>query len=78
MDYQTALEYYEKYLTISQELKNQRGIGLAYNNMGVVHRNLENDSLSYEYFVKAIDIFEKFSDKQNILWAEEKVIESKP
>ncbi len=79
--FQEALAYYEKSLKIYQSLDNDNGIGTAFNNIGLVHKNigsyyneLENSEIAAQNFKTAhsflnqsLSIREKLADKKGIM-----------
>jgi len=61
-----AREYFEKNLTISEELGDKQGISKALNNIGVVYHDRGEWGPALEYFEKNLTISEELGDKQGI------------
>lgn len=58
-----AIDYYLTALNYFKQIKDIRGEGKVYNNIGNLYRNSDYD-LSLEFFTKALPIAQKLSDKQ--------------
>lgn len=60
-NYETALDYYFKSVTIRQKNSNEQALGLVYNNIAVVYniKAMYESALKYNY--KSIEISEKFN-----------------
>lgn len=79
--FEEALEYYNKSLKIYQTLEADEGIGDAFNNIGLVHKNIgsyyidlkskekasENFKLAHSYLNQSLTIREKLADKKGIM-----------
>jgi len=61
-----ALEYYDKSLTISEELGDKQGISSALGNIGIVYQNMGEWGRALEYYDKSLTISEELGDKQII------------
>lgn len=64
----SAMVFAQKMLVDSERIQFRRGIGLAYNNIGYIHRKKSHfdDCLLYSY--KALTIFEALGDTSNAAW----------
>jgi tetratricopeptide (TPR) repeat protein len=63
---QKALEYYLRSLKIKEEIKDQNGIGISYNNLGGVYSFLGDYEKALEYFNKSLDLRKQSNDKQGM------------
>jgi tetratricopeptide (TPR) repeat protein len=61
-----ALQYYEKSLSVMDEIEDQYGIAAALNNIGSVHYERGELDRALEFYRRGYDIFEKIGDKQGI------------
>lgn len=64
-----ALFYHQKALEIRQKLGDEYGIGISFNNIGNIYRNLAQDSRAIEYYLKSLQICEKIDDQEGIAYA---------
>lgn len=65
-EYNEAIDFYKKYLTISQELGNKAGIGRATNNLGVIYQFQGDHDKAIKHFQEFLKISEEIGDKQGI------------
>lgn len=65
IDYDQALDYLNKGLSIAQDLGNNKLIASAYLNIGNVYLRKKNFSLSLDYYNKSKDLFTKINDPIN-------------
>jgi len=65
-EYDKALELYQKYLRISEELGDRQGIGKASNNLGTVYSDKGEYDKAIELFRKYLRISEEIGDKRGI------------
>ncbi len=61
-NYTNSLDYFQKFLRIQIEKKNEKGIGRAYNNLGTVYRGIENYPEAIQCYEKALAINLKLND----------------
>ncbi len=81
LQFQEALDYYNKSLKIYQSLEDHEGIATAFNNIGLVHKNIgtyyidlkdevkaaENFELAHSFLSRSLAIREKLADKKGIM-----------
>jgi adenylate cyclase len=65
-DYPKTLEYYQKSLTIYEQLGNKVGIAANLSNIGIVYTYLSDQSKALGYYQKALTINEQLSNKYGI------------
>ena len=63
-DYETAVEMYKKSLDIYIQIDNKRGIGSAYNNIGLVYQFSGNKKEAIEYFEKSKELCVETSNRK--------------
>ncbi|MBE7441452.1 MAG: tetratricopeptide repeat protein [Flavobacteriales bacterium] len=61
-----ALEYYQKSISILEDIDYKIGLGSSYNNIGLLHYTLGNIPFAIEFFHKSLKIREKINDKKGI------------
>ncbi|HEY9878101.1 MAG TPA: tetratricopeptide repeat protein [Leptolyngbyaceae cyanobacterium] len=61
--YLEALEYYERSLTIYQEIENRIGEGQALNNIGSIYDSLDDYSKALDYYQRSLAIYQFIGDK---------------
>ncbi|MGR3911829.1 MAG: tetratricopeptide repeat protein, partial [Candidatus Rhabdochlamydia sp.] len=61
--YHQAINYYDKYLNIMQELRDQIGEGRAYGNLGNAYQNLGETRVAINYYDKYLKIAQEFKDQ---------------
>ena len=64
-NYETALDYYIKSLTMREKLGNRRSVAGSYNNIGIVYKNLKSYEQALTYYQKALEIN---IESNNKLW----------
>ncbi|MEO0228344.1 MAG: tetratricopeptide repeat protein [candidate division WOR-3 bacterium] len=65
-EYDRAIELFEKYLRISEEIGDRRGIGTANNNLGLIYYNRGEYDRAIELFQKHLRITEEIGDRRGI------------
>ena len=65
-NYEKALEYYSKSLTILEELGDKKGIGSTYNNIGNIYSSQGNYEKALEYYSKSLAIKKEIGDKRGM------------
>jgi serine phosphatase RsbU (regulator of sigma subunit) len=65
-DYTLALEYYQKSLSIYENLGNQVNVSEVLNDMGIVQLRKSNYTIALEIFQKNLKIFESFKNKRGV------------
>jgi tetratricopeptide (TPR) repeat protein len=65
-DYSVAIEYYDRSLTIREEIGDKKGIANSLNNIGNVYRAQGNYSIAIEYYIRSLLIKENIGDKKGI------------
>ncbi|TES93006.1 MAG: tetratricopeptide repeat protein [Candidatus Cloacimonadota bacterium] len=65
-NYNKALKYYQKTLTISKALNDKKGIGTASNNIGLVYHNKGELDTTLKYYKRYLAISEEIGDKKGI------------
>ncbi len=66
----SAYYYYNKAMSIYQEIGDERDAGLIYSNLGLIHLRKGEPVKAKEFFKKALTIFKKTEDPKNIGYAE--------
>jgi two-component system, NarL family, sensor histidine kinase UhpB len=62
-NYEKALEYISKGLTIAQEIHSERGIAYSYKTLGRIYRHLKKLDLSESAYKQALDSYKKMDDQ---------------
>ena len=65
-DYDQALDYQERSLTIKEELGDNRGIGYSLGNIGIVYFNKCDYDMALDYQERSLKIREKLNEKNEI------------
>ena len=65
-DYDKALDYYGRSLTIREELGDKRGMGDSLNNIGIVHDIKGDYDKALDYYGRSLAIQEEIGDKRVI------------
>jgi len=65
-DFDTAIYYTQQFLYLSERIGFKKGIGDAYNNMGIINNNIGNYLLALEYYQKALKIYEEISCRKGM------------
>ncbi|HEX8517949.1 MAG TPA: tetratricopeptide repeat protein [Bacteroidia bacterium] len=65
-EYNKALEFYLRALTIYEELRDLKRLGSVYNNIGMVYDDKGEYTKALEFLLKALKIREELGDKQAI------------
>jgi len=66
-NYERALEYYSKSLSIREELGDKKGMGSSYNNIGLIYEELGNNKKALEYYSKSLAIREEIGDTRGMV-----------
>lgn len=61
-----ALEYAQQALELAKEIKDQKGMAAAYNNLGVSYRNHGVLDNALEYYIKSLQIYEAINNQEGI------------
>ncbi len=64
----TATYYDQNLLTLSQHIGYQKGIGNAYNGMGLINMQTKNYAVSLSNYKKAIQVRTEIGDKTGLAW----------
>ncbi|MEW6685697.1 MAG: adenylate/guanylate cyclase domain-containing protein [Candidatus Edwardsbacteria bacterium] len=65
-EYDKAIEFYQKFLEISEETGNKQGIGIASGNLGNVYLDKGECDKAIELYQKYLEMSEEIGDKQGI------------
>ena len=60
--FDNALNYFNKFLDTQVSKNDEKGIGRAYNNLGIVYRALEDYPRAIQCYEKSIEIYLKYND----------------
>ena len=63
-NYQTAIEYHQKHLSLSQELKDEKGERRAHCNLGCLHKITGDLETAKDHFLAALNIAKERGDKR--------------
>lgn len=58
-DYEKAIEFYLRSLSLKKRINDQKGIASVYNNLGGIYDNKGNSPKALEYYLKSLEIREK-------------------
>jgi tetratricopeptide (TPR) repeat protein len=61
-DYETASEYYEKYLAVSKQLDDKYDAAICYNNLGIICRYRRDYTKAFEYYKLSKSEFDKIGE----------------
>jgi serine phosphatase RsbU (regulator of sigma subunit) len=64
--HQKSLEYFSQILEINKSKKNQKGILLSTNYIGMIYEELQDYTSAVKYFNQALDICRKINNKEDI------------
>ena len=64
----SAMDYAKQCLSLSEKIGYYRGIGLAYNGMGLVYMYKRDDTQAMVFYQKALTIRQKMDDKDGMAW----------
>ncbi|MCC5915940.1 MAG: tetratricopeptide repeat protein [Cryomorphaceae bacterium] len=65
-NYPRALKYFQKSLTIWEEIGDKNGIASSLNTIGIIYKDQGNYPRALEYYQKSMVIFEELGDKNGI------------
>lgn len=68
-EYDKALLYYEKSLTMMEGIGDEIGIAAALGNIGFIHHNRGELDKALEFFGRSLEIREKIGDKLGVAWS---------
>ncbi len=66
--FDTAIDYTQQVLVISKQIGYRKGIGNAYNGMGLINMQMKNYAVSLDYYQKALIIRTEIGDKSGMAW----------
>lgn len=69
VNYQLAIEYYNKSIKVEEENGNIQGLASAYNNIGLIYHNQGDIPKALEYYHKSLKIKEQFGDKKGMAYS---------
>lgn len=64
----SAMTFAQKMLLVAERAQYQRGIAIAYNNIGYIHRKKGRFDDCLKYSTKALVLFEAMGDTSNVAW----------
>ena len=67
--YDKAIGIYKKTIPVKQRVKDEKGLGIIYNNMAEIYLMTKNYALSLEYINKAIPLRIKLDDKYGLIYS---------
>ena len=65
-DYKKAISYYERILSISEEIDYRKGIATSCNNLGIMYKSQGNNEQAISYYSKSLKIRESINDKKGV------------
>lgn len=65
-NYSMASQYYHYYLNLGEELKSDKAIGIAYNNIAALYERQEKYDESLEYYLKALEYKNKVGNQVEV------------
>ena len=65
-DYKKAISYYERILSISEEIDYRKGIATSCNNLGIMYKSQGNNEQAISYYSRSLKIRESMNDKNGV------------
>jgi tetratricopeptide (TPR) repeat protein len=65
-DYTTAIAYFDRSLTINEEIGSKKGIASSLNNFGIIYQEQGDFSNAVDYYTHSLTIKEEIGDKKGI------------
>ena len=65
-DYDSAIDYFTRYLTINEEIGHSRGIATSLNSIGIIYNIQGNYTIAIDYYKRSLTIKEEIGDKNGI------------
>jgi len=70
-DYKTAMDYYNKSLTLKKEMDDTQGIAMVYNNIGSLYGNMEDFGQAVKYFNMSRKLFTRLNSMYGLVMVDQ-------